>query len=224
MQPWRGKSEIAMTDIKLFRVTEFAESLLQSPLLQRSAIHPLWVTVLVALWMATAGHWPLWQTILLQTDPGAVRPALTASLAAQIWLAALFWLALTGWRWLFRPAVTLLLVWVALGCCAMGLQLAGGEAVAISPSNLLTFLSQPVNWGRMLNGQCLLNILVVAVAPALLLWRGRIRRIAAKSRILMNAGLLLASYVLLRWSLGPAGHALPSPPDPMGTFRLLQLM
>lgn len=210
-----------MTDVKLFRVTEFAESLLQSPQSHRSAIHPLWVTLLVALWIATVGHWPLWQTMILQAEPGALRPGLTLALAAQIALGALFWLALTGWRWLFKSAITFLLVWAALGCCAMGLQLAGGEALAMSPSKLLQFVSQPVNWGRMLNGACLLNILVIAVLPAALIWRGNIRRIPITSRILINAGVLVASYVLLRWSMGTAGHALPSPLDPMGWITKL---
>lgn len=205
-----------MADVKLFRVTEFAESLLQSPQSHRSAIHPLWVAMLVALWIATVGHWPLWQTMILQTEPGSARPALTVLLAAQIALGAVFWLALTGWRWLFKTAITLLLVWTAVGCCAMGLQLASGEALAVSPGTLLHFASQPVNWGRMLNGPCLLNFLVIAVVPAALIWRSRIRRIPSTSRFMMNAGLLLASYVLLRWSLGLAGHALPSPLDPMG--------
>lgn len=213
-----------MADVKLFHVTEFAQSMLQSPQSHRSAIHPLWVTLLVALWIATVGHWPLWQTMLLQTEPGSIRSALTLLLAAQIGLGALFWLALTGWRWLYKPAFTLLLVWVALGCCAMGVQMASGEAVAISPGKLLEFVSQPVNWGRMLNLHCVLNVLVIAVLPATLIWRGRIRRIPATSRILMNVGLLLASYVLLRWSLGQAGHALPSPVDPMGALRSLQLI
>lgn len=213
-----------MADVKLFHVTEFAQSMLQSPQSHRSAIHPLWVTLLVALWIATVGHWPLWQTMVLQTEPGSIRPALTLLLAAQIGLGALFWLALTGWRWLFKTAITGLLIWTALGCCAMGLQLASGDAVAVSPSTMLRFVSQPVNWGRMLNGQCLLNVLLIAVVPATLIWRSRIRRIPVTSRIVMNAGLLLASYVLLRWSLGQAGHALPSPLDPMGAFHLLRLM
>ena len=213
-----------MADVKLFHVTEFAQSMLQSPQSHRSAIHPLWVALLVALWIATVGHWPLWQTMLLQTEPGSIRPALTLLLAAQTGLGALFWLALTGWRWLFKTAITGLLIWTALGCCAMGLQLASGDAVAVSPSTLLRFVSQPVNWGRMLNGQCLLNVLLIAVVPATLIWRSRIRRIPVTSRIVMNAGLLLASYVLLRWSLGQAGHALPSPLDPMGAFHLLRLM
>lgn len=213
-----------MANVKLFHVTEFAESMLQSPQSHRSAIHPLWVSLLVAVWIATVGHWPLWQTMVFQTEPGSIRPSLTVLLAAQIGLAALFWLALTGWRWLFRTAITGLLIWTALGCCAMGVQLASGEALAMSPSKLLQFVSQPVNWGRMLNGPCLLNVLVIAALPAVLIWRGRIRRIPATSRILMNAGLLLASYVLLRWSLGLAGHALPSPLDPMSAFHLLRLM
>jgi glucan phosphoethanolaminetransferase (alkaline phosphatase superfamily) len=213
-----------MADVKLFHVTEFAESMLQSPQSHRSAIHPLWASLLVALWIATVGHWPLWQTMVFQTEPGSIRPTLTLLLAAQIGLGALFWVALTGWRWLFKPAVTALLVWAALGCCAMGVQLANGEAVAMSPGGLLQFVSQPVNWGRMLNGPCLLNVLVIAVVPATLIWRGRIRRMSATSRILMNAGLLVAVYVLLRWSLGLAGHALPSPLDPMGAFHLLRLM
>ncbi len=213
-----------MADVKLFHVTEFAESMLRSPQSHRSAMHPLWVTLIVTIWIATVGHWPLWQTMLFQTEPGTMRPALTLLLAAQIGLGALFWLALTGWRWLFKTAMTGLLIWTALGCCAMGVQLASGEAVAMSPSKLLEFVSQPVNWGRMLNGQCLLNVLVIAVVPAALIWSSRIRRIPAMSRIMMNTGLVLASYVLLRWSIGLAGHALPSPLDPMGAFHLLHFM
>ena len=207
-----------MADVKLFRVTEFAESLLQSPQSHRSAIHPLWVVLMVAAWIATIGHWPLWQTMVLRAEPGAVRPLLTLLLASQLALGALFWLALAGWRWLFKTAATALLIWTALGCCAMSVQMASGDAVAISPGELLQFVSQPVNWGRILNWQCLLNILVIAVLPAALIWRGRIRRIPATSRVFMNVGLLVASYVLLRWSLGQAGHALPSPLDPMGWF------
>ena len=213
-----------MTDVKLFHVTEFAESLLQSPQSHRSSIHPLWVSLLLALWIATVGHWPLWQAIVLQTEPGSVRATPTLLLAAQIGLGALFWLALAGWRWLYKPAFTLLLVWAALGCCAMGVQQASGEAMAISPGKLLEFISQPMNWGRMLNVPCVLSVLIVTALPATLIWRGRVRRIPATSRILMNAGLLLASYVLLRWSLGSAGHTLPSPLDPMGALQLFNVL
>ncbi len=210
-----------MATVKLFRDTEFAASILQSPLAHRTAVHPWVLMLLVALWIATVGHWPLWQTMLLHTEPGTLRPALTLLLVAQIGLCALFWLALTLWRGLFKFAFTALLVWTALGCCAMGVQQASGEAVAISPSGLLQFLSQPVNWGRMLNLPCLLNILVIAVLPATLIWRGHIRRIPIASRFVMNAGLLVGSYVLLRWLMGTAGHALPSPLDPMGLITKL---
>ena len=160
-----------MASVKLFHVTEFAESLFQSPLAHRTALHPLVMLLLVALWLATAGHWPLWQTLLMHTEAGAVRPAMALAVFAHLFLGALIWLALTCWRWTFKPAITLLLVWAALGSCAMWLLRAAGEAMSVSPVGLMQFLLKSENWSRLLSLPCLLTLVAVFLIPALLIWR-----------------------------------------------------
>ncbi len=207
-----------MASVKLFHVTEFAESLFQSPLAHRTALHPLVLLLLVALWLATAGHWPLWQTLLMHTEAGAVRPAMALAVFAHLFLGALIWLALTCWRWTFKPAITLLLVWAALGSCAMWLQSITGQAVAVTPSALGKFLANPAHWSRLFNWQCGAILLVVAVLPAILIWKVRIRRIALSHSLLMNAIVLVATYALLTWLEGQFSHVMPSPMDPLAVF------
>ena len=208
-----------MAKVKLFRVTEFADSMFQSPVSHRTSPHPLWVMLAVALWIATVGHWPLWQTLLLKAGPGAASPLLALVLVAQLTLGALLWLALFGWRWCLKLAITALLFWAALGACAMWLQGAAGEAVAVSPGGLLQFLLKSDNWARLQSWQCLVTILLVAVVPALLVWRGRIRRIRFVQRVLMVVLLVAATFVLLNVLSGYFSHNLPSPLDPLAIWR-----
>lgn len=208
-----------MANVKLFRVTEFAESVFQSPLAHRTSPHPLWVMLGVALWIGTVGHWPLWHTMLLQTDPGTASPAMTLVLAAQLTLGALLWLSLFGWRWSLKTAITVLLFWAALGACAMWLQRTAGEAVALSPGQLMQFLFKSDNWARLQSWQCVATLLGVAVVPALLVWRGRIRRIPLLQRWLMVALLLAGCYALLTLLRGYFSHALPSPMDPLAIWQ-----
>lgn len=209
-----------MANVKLFRVTEFAESVFQSPLSHRTSPHPLWVMLGVALWIATAGHWPLWQT-LLQAGPGAASPAMMAALGAQLALGALLWLALFGWGWSLKWAITLLLLWAALGSCAMWLQHVAGEAVAMSPGDLLAFYLKSENWSRLQAWPCVATLLGVAVLPAALIWRGRIRRIPFVQRLLLIILLLVAALALLAFLDGRFSHNLPSPLDPMAILRQL---
>jgi lipid A ethanolaminephosphotransferase len=204
----------------LFRVTEFAESVFQSPLSHRTSLHPLWVMLGVALWIATVGHWPLWQT-LLQAGTGAASPAMLAALAAQLALGALLWLALFGWRWSLKTAITLLLLWAALGSCAMWLQRAAGEAVAMAPGALLAFYLKGENWARLQSWPCVATLLGVAVLPAVLIWRGRVRRIPFVQRLFLIVLLVVAAVALLAVLDGRFSHTLPSPLDPLAIWQSL---
>lgn len=207
-----------MANVKLFRVTEFAESVFQSPLSHRTALHPFWVMLLVALWVATVGHWPLWQTLLIQAKTGAASPALLAGVAASLAAVALGLLALTAWRWTFKWGIVLLLSWTALGACAMLLQQADGQALAVSPLGLLQFFIAPGNLARLGTLPCLLTLLVAAVLPAILILRGRIRRIPVGASLVMNTLVLIAVYLLLTRVGGIFSHSIPSVLDvlPLG--------
>lgn len=203
-----------MTDVKLFRVTEFAESVFQSPLAHRNAMHPLWLMLIVAVWIGTAGHWPIWQALILRSDPGALQPALAAAVATQLSLAGLVWLALGCWRRTLKPAIALVLLWAALGSCAMWLQSVKGETVALSPSGLLQFLLRPANWPGLWSWPCIGSFLGIAVFPSLIIWQGHTRRISFAANFLMNAALLIVAIAGLAWLAGRFSHIMPSPMDP----------
>lgn len=200
-----------MANVKLFHDTEFASSMLQSPLAHRTALHPFALMLLVALWIATVGHWPLWQTLLLRTEAGATGPLFVAAAATQLTLSALLWLAPFCWRWTFKPAITLLLLWAALGTCAMWAQSASGEAVAVTPQGLWRLLTSPANWHKLFTLHCLASLVVVTIVPALLVWRGRVRRVAMGHQLAMNTVVLIATFVLLTWLSGQFSHIMPTP-------------
>jgi glucan phosphoethanolaminetransferase (alkaline phosphatase superfamily) len=213
-----------MANVKLFRVTEFAESVFQSPLSHRTSLHPLWVMLGVALWIATVGHWPLWQTILLENNVGAASSILLLALAGQLLLSALIWLAPFGWRWSLKWAAPLLLLWVALGSCAMWLLRAAGEAVSVSPVGLAQFLLKSENWSRLLSLPCMLTLAVVFLVPALLIWRVPVRRIRWMVGLVLNSVVLVVSLGLLTLATKLVGHSLPSPLDPTPLLRILGLL
>ena len=207
-----------MASVKLFRDTEFAGSIFQSPLKNRTALHPLALMLLVAFWLATVGHWPLWQALLLRAEPGATGPLLAVAVVTQLALLALIWLSVSCWRWTFKPALTLLLLWAALGCSAMWAQSAAGEAVALTSADLWRFLRNPAQWHKLASWPSLLSLAVVAIIPSVLIWQGRVRRVPLGYQLLLNALLLIASLAILVWLSGRLSHTLPSPLAWMGWF------
>lgn len=209
-----------MSDVKLFRVTEFAESVFQSPLAHRTSIHPFWVMLLVALWVATTGHWPLWLTLIEQLRAGATGWSVLLVLGTKFMLSALLLLALTCWRWTAKPAIALLLLWAALGACVMALNRSAGEVVALSPQALFQFMLALVNWKRLLELPCLLTLLLVWLIPTVLIWRGRLRRIPSPERFGINAVVLVASYGLLVGAGGLFSHSVPSHTDPLAVLQV----
>ena len=200
-----------MASVKLFRDTEFAGSIFQSPLANRTALHPLALMVLVAVWLATVGHWPLWHTLLLRTEPGATGPLLAVATVTQLAVAGLIWMSVSCWRWTFKTALTLLLLWTALGCSAMWAQSAAGEAVAMTPADLWRFLSNPAQWHKLASWPSLLSLTVVAVIPSVLIWRGRVRRVPLGYQLLQNALVLIASIAVFVGLSGRLSHTMPSP-------------
>lgn len=200
--------------IKLFRVTEFAESVFFTPQSQRGSVHPATVVLLASLWLASVGNLALWQslwpTLFLSlpqslaalSDTGPGWPALAgaarlAGLAVLVMAAALVPLALVCWRWTLKIGITLLLFAAALGTCILWQQQQSGQAAGINATLLAQLVFGPDrNLARFFNWQCALAVLLVAVLPALLLWRTRVRRISFVHNVLANAIILVASYAI----------------------------
>jgi lipid A ethanolaminephosphotransferase len=199
--------------LKLFRVTEFAESVFFTPESQRNAVHPATVVVLTALWLATVGNLALWQSLwqtlvlalpfAMDSLPGEANAAIASSRASLLALPVLLFVAvlvpvtLVCWRWTLKIGITLLLLAAALGTCILWQQQATGATAGVTPALLGQLVLGPDrNLGRFFNGECALTVLLVAVLPALLLWRIAVRRIPFTRNILMNAAFLIANYAI----------------------------
>lgn len=206
-----------MSDVKLFRVTEFAQSTFTSPQAHKNAIHPVWVMLIIAAWVATIGHWPLWN-LFLQPE-SQVTPLLMVYFAVQWMAASLLIMSLLCWRWTFKIAVTLLVFWAALGACEMITLAESGRAIGVTPRTLMAFLLQSDNWALLVSRITLFTLLHGAVVPAALLWTGTLRRIPFNQNLTINAIILIASYGLLLLTRGLIGHAIPSVIDPLAIFQ-----
>lgn len=194
--------------LKLFRVTEFAESVFFTPESQRHAVHPAAVVLLTGLWLASVGNlalWQsLWQTLLLALPfgmdalPGQTSSVVTLTALPVLLLAVvLVPVTLVCWRWTLKPGITLLLFAAALGTCVLWQQQQAGAAAGVTPALLAKLVLGPDrNLGRFFNWECALTVLLVAVLPALLLRRVAVRRISFTRNFLMNASFLIAIYAV----------------------------
>ena len=202
--------------LKLFRVTEFAESVFFTPQSQRHAVHPATVVLLAGIWLASVGNLALWQSLwptlflslpqslaaLPDTGTRTGWPALAgaarlAGLAILVMAAALVPLALVCWRWTLKIGITLLLFAAAFGTCILWHQQQAGQAAGINATMLAQLVFGPDrNLGRFFNWECALAVLLVALLPALLLWRTRVRRISFIHNCLINTMFLVVIYAI----------------------------
>lgn len=176
--------------LKLFHVTEFAESAWVSPEAQREAIHPVMVVCLASLWLTLVCNLPLWREFShLSLGSG------------QIWwlglrLALLMLFALTAllspvcWRRTLKPALALLLLLAALNVSLM-----------LSQANFLDLSAGLEKLGAQLRAEASWQLAGLFVAlgllPALWLWRLPVRRIPLLANLLQNTLLFVLSCALL---------------------------
>lgn len=158
--------------IRLFHLTEFADSAFLTPQAQRDAMHPLLATVLASLWLVLATNLPLW-FFLMRGAPAADRPDwIGLTLATQMVLALWAGLALLPWRRVLKPVLILLLLLAALNTHLLlkhGMFL-DGAAVQRALGATWPEVRAFVGW------QLLATVLVLGVMPAFLLWRQPLRR------------------------------------------------
>jgi hypothetical protein len=202
-----------VSDVKLFRVTEFAESVFQSPLAHRTAVHPLGVMLFLAAWMTVLGHVPLWRTLWSTVAQGQASALWLAGVVVQVYLLSMALVALVHWPGAFKWGAAGLLLWSGLGAAAMALRLAAGEGAALSPLALAGWLVSPAQGLQLLNWSSGLQLLVTAVLPSLVLTRLRVRRLPMVSVLFLNGTLLaLAGGLLALMGPWPA-HTIGTPLD-----------
>jgi lipid A ethanolaminephosphotransferase len=173
--------------LKLFHESEFAQSRL-TPERQRNSLHPALLAVIVALWVAGAGNLALWRELLALPglDTGEklwlgldVLAVLTAACGAL--------LGLLCWRWTFKLVASALLLASAWGAGVMLLSDA-----PVNSTLLARALANP--WQTMVSNGLLPSLallLVLALLPAILLWRQPVRRLSLGRNAKHNLVLLL---------------------------------
>ncbi len=165
--------------LKLFRSTEFAQSRSFSPEVQRRALHPLWLVIAAAFWIAVPGNWALWAA--LASTPGIDTGAavwIGLRIALLIGVASTGLMCLLMWRWTTRPVVSLALIATALA----GLPGAAGPSL--------------LSWQ---GGLC---FLVIAVVPCVWLWRVPLQRLSLRRNLrqVVMASSLCALLFGLTWA------------------------
>lgn len=151
--------------VKLFRTTEFADSQGYHPGEQRRALHPAWMVALCAFWIAVPGNWVLWRALSLvpQMDAmGAIGLALR--LGTLLALASAVILLVGAWRRTARIWATLVLSANALASLAVAGQ------------------------GQLRVWQAVLCVLLLALLPAVLVWRARWKRLSVTGQARMVLG------------------------------------
>jgi lipid A ethanolaminephosphotransferase len=190
--------------LKLFRSTEFAESSLFSPSVQRIAIHPFWVAGLASAWLVTACNLVLWRELqrLPETD-SAHGLWFGLRLGVSIFAVLCALLSLITWRWSFKPGITVLLVMAAFGTHLMLTHKLVIDATVFDQ----LFQSRARTTQIIFSGSFVITMLLLAVLPAVWLWRTPVRRFPEWHSLFQNALFFVASCMVL------AAMTLMSTPD-----------
>lgn len=157
------------------RHSERGPAVLPGRALKAAGWHPHSATVLVCLWMATAGNWALWQALrqLGALDGSAgVRLAVGLGLGMAAILAALVsLLTLLAPRWLVKPVLTVLLLVAAFGSYFML-----GYGIVIDATMLTNVLQTDAREAvDLLHWRLAATVVGLAGVPAWWLWRTVLR-------------------------------------------------
>lgn len=172
--------------LKLFHITEFAESAYLSPETQREAIHPVTVLSLASLWLTLACNVPLWRELSHLPLESAQRWWLGLRLALLLGFALTALLSLLCWRRTFKPAILLLLLLAGLNLPLM-----------LEQTSFIDLRAGSSSWGLQLrhafSWQSAGWFLALGLLPALWLWRLPIRRVPLLANLRQNLALLALS-------------------------------
>jgi lipid A ethanolaminephosphotransferase len=180
--------------LRLFHITEFAQSQLASPASQRNAIHPYVVVLLFSLWLASICNLALWKAMLRLPEGGSGRIIwIGIGLALMMACAFVMLLSLLTWRWTLKLSVTLLLMLAAINAYFMLTQ-----RVFIDGALISRYLSNPGSQLRaLLNWQLFIIVALLGVLPTILLWRMPLRRATLMQNLVQNLIAFVAACVIL---------------------------
>jgi lipid A ethanolaminephosphotransferase len=155
--------------------------------------NPLTLAVVVSLWLASAGNWPLWRAMGELPELGSVRGLLfMLSFGLMIAAMSLALLALAAWRPSIKPLATLLLVVAAVGAHFMG-----SYRIVIDPTMMVNVLHTDLHEaGDLIGWRLLLSLVLLAGLPSWWLWRTPLRAAPAAAQGLYNGAALTLALSL----------------------------
>lgn len=176
--------------LKLFHITEFAESAMLTPERQRQSLPPLFVVALASLWLGGVCNYPLWHGLAQLPLDDLKLVWLGVRLGLLMVFATVLLLSLLCWRHLFKAALGVLLLLAGLNC---GVMLALGQPLDLSVGTtvLTAQLRQAFSW------QAVGLFTALGLLPALWLWHQPLRRVPLMANALLNSLSLLLSGALL---------------------------
>ena len=186
--------------LRLFHITEFAESRLLSPASQRNSSHPFVLVLLFSLWLASICNLALWQALSRLPDlgTGAVL-RVGIGLALMMACALVMLLSLLTWRWTLKFSLTVLLLLAAVNAYFMLIQ-----GTFINADLVRRMLDNPgVQLRALLSWKFFIIVLLLGIVPAILLLRMPVRRTPLMRNMRQNlvlfatAGMALAGLWLL---------------------------
>ena len=153
------------------------------------------VIVWASIWMALLGNLPLWQQLLhLPELAGWHRVGLMLGFAVMIAAITTSLLSVLAWRWTLKPAITLLLL-----MCAFASHYMWQFGIVVDTPMLINVLQTDAHEARdQLSLNLWLQVLVLAVLPAIWVWRQPLHDLPWMRQLAHNvAGCAVGVAVLL---------------------------
>jgi lipid A ethanolaminephosphotransferase len=174
----------AAMSLKLFRSTGYSSILSAGE--TRVAMHPGWVILFTSVWAGFASNQALWRELSAPSGRGGLVNAL--AVGTFMAAAGAVVLSLLGWHKTLKPAATLVLFVTALAA-ATSVPLDGG-------SFSLSRLVLP-SWGGLLHWQTWASLAVLALLPAICIYKTKVRRLPGNKQLGVNLiGAMMAGAVL----------------------------
>ena len=177
--------------LKLFRSTGFS-SLLDAGE-TRVSMHPRWIIAATSIWAGFVCNVALWREL---ASGGSALPQALA-LGAFVAAVCAVVLSVLGWRKTLKPAATLVLFLAGLAACAIWAQALPVDAGLLEKQ--LSSLVLP-GWASLLHWQVCVLLAALALAPAVWVWRAKVRRLPGPKQLSSNMRCILAAATVLAGS------------------------
>lgn len=156
--------------------------------------NPVTLALVISLWLATAGNWPLWRSVLaLPEHAGPRGMVFAAGFAAMVAALTFVPLALAAWRRSIKPVAAFFLLSAA--ACA---HFMGSYGVVIDPTMMTNVVQTNFTETRdLLSLRLLASLLLIAGLPLLWLMRQPVQRLGWRAQAARNLAGMVGGLMVL---------------------------